>query len=51
MPYALATGHGRLLAGLASGEIWESRDDGESWTALALGGEPLGALQALAFAA
>ncbi len=34
MPYALISGPapGQLLAGLASGEIWESHDHGDSWT-------------------
>ncbi|TMD17856.1 MAG: hypothetical protein E6I98_13840 [Chloroflexi bacterium] len=38
MPYALISGPapGQLLAGLASGEIWESHDHGDSWTKLNL---------------
>ena len=34
MPYALAVGDDRLFAGLANGEIWESRDKGDSWRRL-----------------
>jgi photosystem II stability/assembly factor-like uncharacterized protein len=49
MPYALvAAGGGRLFAGLANGQIWESRDEGETWSGLALKGQTLPALQALA---
>src|SRR5436309_1812541 len=38
MPYALISGPapGQLLAGLASGEMWESHDHGDSWTKLNL---------------
>ena len=50
MPYALVAGDGRLLAGLADGQLWESTDRGESWTSLPLEGDALGALLALAFA-
>jgi photosystem II stability/assembly factor-like uncharacterized protein len=49
MPYALVAGDGRLFAGLADGEIWESRDGGESWTAAVVQGE-VPALSALAYA-
>ena len=31
MPYALVAVEGRLVAGLADGAVWESRDRGESW--------------------
>jgi photosystem II stability/assembly factor-like uncharacterized protein len=31
MPYALVATSERLFAGLANGELWESRDRGESW--------------------
>jgi hypothetical protein len=48
MPYALVTTDGRLFAGLADGQIWESGDRGDSWTALRLEGDRLGALVALA---
>jgi len=38
MPYALISGTaaGQLLAGLSSGEMWESHDHGDSWTKLEL---------------
>jgi hypothetical protein len=51
MPYALVATDGRLFAGLADGQIWESGDRGDSWTALRLEGDRLGALVALARAA
>jgi photosystem II stability/assembly factor-like uncharacterized protein len=51
MPYALVATDGRLFAGLADGHIWESGDRGDSWTALRLEGDRLGALVALARAA
>jgi photosystem II stability/assembly factor-like uncharacterized protein len=51
MPYALLATDGRLFAGLADGQLWESRDRGDSWSALRLGGDPLGGLRALARAA
>ena len=50
MPYALLATDGRLLAGLADGQLWESRDGGESWTPLRLGGDPVDSLVALAYA-
>jgi hypothetical protein len=50
MPYALLATDGRLFSGLADGELWESRDRGDSWTALRLQGDALGALVALASA-
>ena len=31
MPYALVASSDRLLAGLANGELWESRDRGDKW--------------------
>ena len=31
MPYALVATSERLFAGLANGELWESRDRGDSW--------------------
>lgn len=36
MPYALISGPepGRIVAGLANGELWETLDQGESWAAL-----------------
>jgi hypothetical protein len=48
MPYALLAADGRLFAGLADGQIWASRDRGDSWTELRLQGEALGDLVALA---
>jgi hypothetical protein len=47
MPYALCAANGRLFAGLADGQLWESRDGGDSWTAMRLQGDTLGALVAL----
>ena len=47
MPYALLATDGRLFAGFADGQIWESRDSGDSWAALPLQGDALGALVAL----
>jgi hypothetical protein len=47
MPYALAAGDGRLFAGLADGQIWESSDRGDSWRAQS---ESITALHALAIA-
>ncbi len=32
MPYALVATDGRLFAGLSDGQLWESRDRGDSWT-------------------
>jgi photosystem II stability/assembly factor-like uncharacterized protein len=48
MPYALLATAGRLFAGLADGQLWESRDRGDSWSALRLQGDALRALLALA---
>lgn len=50
MPYALAAVEGRLFAGLADGQIWESPDRGDSWRASTIRGDSLTALQALAYA-
>jgi hypothetical protein len=50
MPYALVTVGGRVFAGLRDGQLWESADRGERWRRCALGGDPLGGLQALAWA-
>jgi hypothetical protein len=38
MPYAIISGPapGQVLAGLASGEMWESHDHGDNWTKLDL---------------
>jgi photosystem II stability/assembly factor-like uncharacterized protein len=48
MPYAVLATEGRLFAGLADGQLWESRDRGESWAPLQLQGGPLDTLVALA---
>jgi photosystem II stability/assembly factor-like uncharacterized protein len=50
MPYALAHVDGRLFAGLADGRVYVTSDAGESWEALALQGDPVTALHALAVA-
>ena len=50
MPYALCATDGRLFAGLADGQLWESRDGGDSWTAMRLEGDVPGALVALVYA-
>jgi photosystem II stability/assembly factor-like uncharacterized protein len=50
MPYALVAADGRLFAGLADGQIWESGDRGDSWRACTLQGDRLPALHALAYA-
>ena len=50
MPYALLATDGRLFAGLANGQLWESRDRGDSWTATRLQGDTLVAVRALALA-
>jgi photosystem II stability/assembly factor-like uncharacterized protein len=50
MPYALVAVDGRLFAGLANGEIWESRDAGDRWHRLALVGDRMDAIRALALA-
>ena len=47
MPYALVAAGGRLFAGLADGQIWESRDRGDSWRALRA--ERMPGLRALAW--
>src|SRR4029453_12838710 len=50
MPYALVAGDGRLFAGLADGQIWESGDRGDSWRASRLEGGAITRLHALASA-
>jgi photosystem II stability/assembly factor-like uncharacterized protein len=50
MPYALVCAQGRVFAGLANGEVWESGDRGESWSRAALAGDPLTELHALVYA-
>jgi len=47
MPYALLATGGRVFAGLADGQLWESCDRGDTWTPLHLHGDSLGALVAL----
>jgi hypothetical protein len=51
MPYALVATDGRLFVGLAHGQLWESRDRGESWRACELRGDVLTGVRALAYAA
>ena len=51
MPYALVATDGRLFAGLADGQLWESGDRGDTWTALQLDGDSLDAIVALDHAA
>jgi hypothetical protein len=51
MPYALLATDRRLFAGLADGQLWESRDRGDSWTPLQLEGDSVPAVLALALAA
>ena len=48
MPYAILAADGRIFACLADGQLWESRDRGDRWTALRLEGDTLGRLVALA---
>jgi hypothetical protein len=47
MPLALVVAHGRVFAGLANGQLWESEDHGDTWRACALE-HPLTRLRALA---
>ena len=47
MPYAVVATDGRLVAGLADGQLWESPDRGDSWTAMRLQGDTLAAVLAL----
>jgi hypothetical protein len=51
MPYALVATERRLFAGLANGQLWESRNRGDSWTDLQLDGDSLGAIVALEYVA
>ena len=48
MPYALAAADGRVFAALADGRLLETADTGDSWREDALGGDAVGALNALA---
>src|SRR5919204_4368609 len=50
MPYALLAAQDCLFAGLADGQLWESRDRGESWRRCTLQGDRLDSLLALASA-
>ena len=50
MPYALVTAEDRIFAGLANGDIWQSRDRGDTWSVCSLEGDPLTELHALAYA-
>ena len=47
MPYALVATEDRLFAGLAGGELWESRDRGDTWRSCTLLGNELTRLLAL----
>jgi hypothetical protein len=51
MPYALVATSGRLFAGLADGQLWESKDRGDTWRACMLRGDELPAVNALGFTA
>jgi photosystem II stability/assembly factor-like uncharacterized protein len=51
MPYALVWTDGRLFAGLANGELWESGDRGDTWRRCPLADGELPRLVALAFGA
>jgi hypothetical protein len=48
MPYALVAADGRLFAGLADGQLWESRDKGDHWSRCTLEGDRLERIVALA---
>jgi photosystem II stability/assembly factor-like uncharacterized protein len=50
MPYALVATEGRLFAGLADGQLWESTDRGDNWRILSVQGHPLPSLNALVWA-
>jgi len=50
MPYALVTANGRLFAGLADGQLWESPDRADSWHACTVRGDAPTRLHALAYA-
>jgi photosystem II stability/assembly factor-like uncharacterized protein len=50
MPYALVAEEGRLLAGLADGELWRSDDRGDTWSRCELRGAELDRIVALAAA-
>ena len=48
MPYALLAAEDRLFACLADGQLWESRDRGDTWTRCRLRGDRIGTVLALA---
>ena len=50
MPYALVATDGRVFAGLANGQLCESHDAGDSWTAVRLRRDTVASLLALAIA-
>jgi hypothetical protein len=50
MAYALVAGDGRLFAGLADGQIWESADHGDAWRPCQVRGQAPSELHALAYA-
>lgn len=50
MPYALLATSGCLFAGLADGQLWQSRNRGDSWTRVPLQGDALDTLVALVHA-
>jgi photosystem II stability/assembly factor-like uncharacterized protein len=47
MPYALVAADGRLFAGLADGQLWESRDRGDAWSRCVVTGDAVEGLYAL----
>jgi photosystem II stability/assembly factor-like uncharacterized protein len=47
MPYALLASDAGLFAGLADGQLWQSRDQGDNWTPLKRRGDSFEALVAL----
>ena len=49
MPYALIADDGRLFAGLADGQIWESEDRGNSWGVCTFQGGAPTAIHALVY--
>ncbi len=50
MPYALLAAHGRLFAGLANGELWQTTDRGQTWRACAVAADRPVRIHALAHA-
>jgi hypothetical protein len=47
MPYALVAADDRVFAGLADGQIWQSNDRGDTWSACTFHGNQPPALHAL----